>query len=168
MLVDMLAMAILLGGTTVYAFPNEPRGFGELEWGDPPSWGMEYQTPSGFASALYAEEDTYAEIGEVEGDLFYEFYDEPPRLSAIVFIFYEESEYDSLEGLLIDVFGEPHDYYEDYFTYEVYWFGDITTVSLSYDYVDELGLLEMYSTTIIDEQYEAEQQMESENLPEQF
>lgn len=167
-LVGVPVILILLGAAIAHAFSNEPDGFRGLKWGYPPAADMEYQTPSGFAAALYAEEDMYTEIGGVEGNLFYEFYDDPPRFSAIVFIFSEESEYDTLESLLIHAFDKPHDYYEDYSTYEVYWFGDITTVGLSYDLVDEVGFLEMYSTGISDEQYEAEQQAEEEKLPEEF
>ncbi len=137
LLVLVLVLALSLGG---FAFQNEPEGFRDLKWGDPPSEAMKYLNDLGGSKNYTLPEDKMS-IGSAEFWMItYQFYE--GRFFLVSLYFDGEDNYDLLETICKERYGEEI----DSGFYQLSWWGQNTSISLYHDIVEEGGFLILYST----------------------
>ena len=147
---------VLVLSVGAFAFQNEPEGFRGLKWGDPPSEEMEFD-------CSIKDLDWYKLPGDKNqiGDAYfyatrYTFFEE--KFAAVYLLFFSEKNYKYLEALCQSKFGEARK--EGFYEYS--WWGDLASITLSYDLIEEEGLLCLSSSYIMDESIEAEKKKQLE------
>jgi len=152
----LCVVLILLSVSFVGAFQNEPEGFRGLKWGDPPAENMKYITTIDLMDVYKLLGDKMS-IGNAKfWDIGYSFYD--GRFMGVLLSFKGKKNYDLLETICKGRFGEDE---VDEGFYKFSWYGQISSIVLKYDVVEEEGSLGLVSTQIIREWVNAKKEKES-------
>ena len=155
--VAVLVMVLLSLGMA-FAFQNEPEGFRDLKWGDPPGEKMEFRRKQDEWVSIYRDPGDKLELGDAEFYMIlYEFYtpsDATVRgLMGVGLYFKDKENFDILETICKVKFGEP--------TMERFrqlaWMSLDSMVTLDYESVKEEGNLGLCSTPIF-KQYTEEKE----------
>jgi len=116
-----------------FAFQNEPEGFRELKWGDPPTEDMKVDGVSKGAN-IYRRIGDKMSIGNAKFYLLeYSFYKN--QFMEIRGEFISNNNYNVLKTIFEENFGEPTE--EKY--YKLWWWGEKAVILLHYDTTMEFG-----------------------------
>ncbi len=157
-IVIWLVLALSVGA---FAFENEPDGFRDLNWGDPPSEDMISSYYEEDMAMYYLPEDKMF-LGDVPLYLVGYFFFEDRFYGAALY-FEGEENYDKVETICRQRFGE--DEVEEGF-YEMTWTSEKAFIFLSYDYIEEEGDLVISSAVITMEQQKTQQEQGAEKAGE--
>jgi len=155
--VAVLVMALAWCGMA-FAFQNEPEGFRGLKWGDPPTEDMEFLREEDQWINSYRDPGDKLELGDARFYMIeYEFYTPSNttvrRLMGVGLFFKDKENFEILKTICTVEFGEPTNKGFD----ELDWFSLDTAVLLTYESIDEDGLLVLMSRPIF-EQYTREKE----------
>ncbi len=165
---------LVLGLTVgIYAFQDEPEGFRDLKWGDPPTWDM-VDTESANAKedvwndCFYRPDDKMA-IGSVSFfRIVYSFYySEPPKLMSVTLSFSEVDEYETLKMVLEAKFGKATKSTKPLFAYKEIWKGETTIIELNCPIFGH-KYLKFYSPEILAEKKKTDKRKEIEEAQDDF
>ena len=160
--VILAVILIFLISGVGFAFQNEPDGFRELKWGDPPAEDMVYWHEYK-GTMTYKRPTDKMGIGSAKFySLGYSFYGQ--QFYQIMALFENEDNYNVLKTICEERFGEPTA--EKY--YDLCWWGEKATIFLDYDSFEEKGGLSFYGREIMDKKIEADKQKELEEAEEDF
>lgn len=164
----VVAVMLLVCAGMALAFQNEPKGFRKLFWGNTPTSTMEFVDQLNPFMKLYEDPTESNSIGSVSFyRIFYSFYvDELENLKfAGVTLFYNtEQNFDALEVLCRQKFGQPTDKEYNAFL----WQGAITTIHLQWDTIKERGWLCIDSTGLWDRYIKRKEKKEVEDAEEDW
>lgn len=156
--VPIVTILIFLLVTTGLTFQNEPEGFRELKWGDPPTDKMIYKLTSN-ENKIYFLPDDKMSVGNAQfWTIAYFFYNQPERFYNVSLYFKGENTFELLKTICRGKFGKET---ESGF-YELKWLGQKAMVGLCYDMVKELGYLFLTSTQIAAEKKKIKEKEEIE------
>lgn len=162
-LVVAMATAIFLSAGLGYAFENEPEGFRDLKWGDPPTDDMTFAFMLDPESKVYIRLNEKLCLGEAKlKEVEYGFYQD--RLMMVVLLFEEDKNYDLLKSICKKKFGEET---EKKFG-EIAWLSLKTGVILRYHFVEDRGRLSLGNRLIVTEHLKAEEKQEIESTEEEW
>ena len=132
-LMVLIVSALSLGA---FAFQNEPDGFRDLKWGDPPTEDMEFTFEVNIRKDYIRPEDKMS-LGEVKLELIlYGFVEVDGKLKFFNanLCFVNESRFTILKTICEEKFGPPTS--EE--SYRLSWFdGGEVGISLSYDFTEK-------------------------------
>lgn len=140
-----VALAVLLVVALITGFQakkkNEPTGFRGLKWGDPPTEDMVFshkiEVPfSLFAGAkVYTRPDEKKQVGDIGArNITYGFYGEPEKFMGVFIYFEGAAQYDWLETMLTDMYGDPEIEKIEENRRRLIWEGDIAGIVLEYSW----------------------------------
>ncbi len=155
-----LALALSLG---VFAFQDEPDGFRDLKWGDPPSEEIIWNRTDEYGMNLYTlpKEKANLNLGDTELlGISYFFYGEHKRFGGVRLFFEDELDYSDLKITCRARFGNESE--ESSYPPYCLWTGLLATVTLEYDRPFKLGYLTLRSTSIFAEHVEVKRKKEVE------
>lgn len=150
MLLGVLTVAILafLLADIGFAFQNEPEGFRDLKWGDPPREDMVYIGTIEGGSRLYELPDEKLYLGDAQFYMIlYSFYGSPERFMSVALHFQGKENYDLLERMCLARFGKQMKKE----IYQISWLSPRTSVYLRYDFIEDRGTLSLDDWTIFSE-----------------
>lgn len=155
-LVITLIVSVFFSGGAAFAFKNEPDGFRELKWGDPPGEKMEFLNKRDEWLRIYRDPGDKLELGDAEFyKISYQFYTPSNatvrRLMDVRLCFNYKGNFDILKTICKVKFGEP----TRERSYTLIWMSLATSVILTYDSPYKCGFLILGSATIF-EQYTQE------------
>lgn len=158
--ISITAILIFLVVTIGLTFQNEPEGFRDLKWGDPPLQDMIIFTgKKGDIRKLYELPNDKMYLGDVElYMILYGFYDQLERFMDIGLFFKGEENFNLLKTICRGKFGKETD--EGF--YSLTWMSPKTMVYLSYDIIEESGSLSLTDMIIFSEYLEAKEKKETE------
>lgn len=163
LLLTLIILTFLLVGTGS-TFQNEPDGFRDLKWGDPPTEDMIYFTTA-MGTKVYTLPNDKMYIGNARFyAITYIFYGKPERLMAVTLLFSKENNFDLLKTICRGRFGEET---EEGF-YNSTWMGLKTAIYLSYDIIEEKGDFSLISIQILAEKTRIDKQKEIEKSKEDW
>ena len=155
--VAVLVMALAWCGMA-FAFQNEPEGFRGLKWGDPPTEDMVIFPFSKYGRANYRRLEEKLYLGDAKlQEVVYCFYDD--QFMTVFLHFEEESNYELLETVCREKFGEPTK--EEYD--ELVWITLETAVTLYYRFSKGTGAVMLADMEILDKCQRARQKEEAES-----
>lgn len=159
--VAILAMALIYSGMA-YAFQNEPEGFRDIKWGDPPTEAMEFLR-EWEGLIIYKKPSDEQKLGDAKFSMIlYAFYVPPnstvKRLATVSLYFNGKENFDILETICKVKFGKPT---EEGF-YEFNWASLTSTVVLTYDSIEESGFLGIGSAPIFNQYTEEKEKRQAE------
>ena len=147
-----------------FTFQNEPDGFRELKWGDPPTEDMIYRVTA-LGERGYTRPDDKMYVGNAQFYLIvYAFHGEPEKFMAAILYFKGEKNFNLLETICRGKFGEET---EKGF-YDFIWMGQKSTIFLRYDVVKKQGDLSLISIQILAEKVKIDKQKEIEKSKEDW
>ena len=152
-IVVAILAVILVSWRMAFAFQNEPKGFRDLRWGNAPKEGMQFVTKQDQWLSIYKTVDDKLSLGDVRFyQILYQFYTPSysrrvKRFITVGLYFAKEVNFDTLETICKTKFGEPT---REGF-YEIIWIGDLASVALKYDLLEEKGFLGLSSRPIFQE-----------------
>lgn len=157
--ISITAILIFLIVTIGLTFQNEPEGFRDLKWGDPPLQDMIFIGKKGDIRKLYELPNDKMQLGDVKlYMIFYAFYNSPERFMGVSIYFKKKRNFDLLKTICRGRFGKETT--EGF--YELIWHGQKTTIPLTYDLIDEDGWLFFDNNAIFAEYFEAKEKKEIE------
>jgi len=147
------------------AFENEPEGFRSSNWGGPPEENMILVDSTKDGQSFYRVPKEKMSIGDAKFYMItYSFFGQPQKFMGVILAFRGEENYDLLKTICEGKFGEPTKKRLS----ELEWQGQITTIVLNYDLVDEDGALALVGTSIFSEYLEAKQKKQIEKAEEDW
>jgi len=149
----LIILAVVIN--TAFAFQNEPDGFRDLKWGDPPTGDMRYQL-SIQGDKIYNRADDKMQLGNVKlTTINYFFYQ--GRFYVVDLWFDGKENYDLVKTLCRGMFGETT---SEEGLYKFTWGGEKACVFLSWNPVKKEGYLDLGSSDIWLEKSEAKKKRE--------
>ena len=171
--VAILAVLLAFCGMA-FAFQNEPEGFRDLKWGDPPGEEMIkipiigiafldfYRLPFGNEKLALGRIPLYR--------IWYQFFslseDEVGHFSSVALYFGTAQNHETLKTVCRNKFGQ--EIIKDFESRDIEWLGPIASITLKYDMVKEKGALIISSTELTSEYIEAVEQLEVEMAKEDW
>jgi len=160
--VAVLAVALAFSGMA-FAFDNEPEGFRDLKWGDPPTETMEYFDDVDEFMKVYSDPDASNKLGDVYFyRMFFAYYvdvDESLKFAGVTLFYQSKKHFETLQTLCKSRFGPATD--EDY--QEMLWEGIVTSIHLKHDSIEEEGFLSIDSTRLWNKYLERKEQKQVED-----
>lgn len=156
------AMLALLAGAGL-AFQNEPEGFRDLKWRDPPTEEMVLLMQCE-TRALYTRWQDKLDLGDAKlVGISYYFFD--GRFFSVYLPFVGKENYSLLETTCKEKFGEPTEkgFYELVW---LIWSGSKAMIVLSYDTAEKVGYLRISSIPLFEEYMEDRHKREIEKASE--
>ena len=157
----MVTAAVLSLANSGFAFQNEPDGFRDLKWGDPPTNDMEFigEHPEGERGYVLPDEEF--KMGDVLFDsIVYAFRPHPERLMSVWMYFDGEQNYDRLETICREKFGKT----KKEKTYETHWLGPMSLVTLGYNPDRERGFLFFGSRMLLEDWLKGKEKEQAERV----
>ena len=140
------------------AFENEPEGFRDLRWGDPPTDDMVYRTTLA-GDRIYTRPNDKMYIGNAQFMVIaYDFYGQPEKLMAAYLYFKGEKTFNLLKAICRTEFGKER---QEAF-YELGWWGPKAIVKLRYHTREKAGYLCLMSAKMLLEKIGTKEQREME------
>lgn len=162
-LIVAIATVILFSVGVAGAFENEPEGFRGLKWGDPPTEDMTWTADKNSGWKVYRKDKEKLSLGEAQFyTILYSFYSPTPetiKFLGVGLYFTDEINFSSLSGLCKAKFGKPTQTELDAFA----WCSQATMISLSYNRVDDSGMLFLQSLPLWQEWQRAKEKKQMEN-----
>jgi len=149
-----LVVVVLLGRGL--AFQNEPKGFRDLKWGDPPLEAMKYVTQIDGDNG-YVLPDDKMQIGNCQlSRIIYIYWKN--RLYMVGCGFQGQENFDVMKMICLQRFGKvPEELFDIY-----NWEGQVTSMTLQYDNLEGTGFLGFTSTLLNMERNQEEEKKEAE------
>ena len=144
-------------------FQNEPEGFRDLKWGDPPGEKMEFLGKQDEWVSIYRDPSDKLELGDARFYMIlYEFYTPSDatvrRLMGVGLYFKDKENFDILETICKVKFGELT--WERF--HQLAWMSLDSMVTLDYESVKEEGNLGLCSTPIFKQFTEEKEKKQAE------
>ena len=155
-------VVLLVSSRMAFALQNEPEGFRDLKWEDPPTETMKFIDDTDEFMQVYSDPSADNSIGSVNFyKILYAFYvdtDESLKFTGVVLLYNTEKYFETLQTLCLNRFGPATD--EDY--QELSWEGGVGLVHLKYDSIGEKGWLSMDSAQLWNQYMERKKQRQVE------
>ena len=163
-LVAVLCVLVLVLAGTALAFKNQPEGFRDLKWGDPPTEDMVIITPSEYGRTEYkrVEEKLYLGKAKLEQVIYWFYLDE---FMSVFLDFRGKDNFSLLETICREKFGKPTD--EQY--NQLIWMSlGGATVILHYRLVKGVGAVMLADMEILEKCRAAREKEEAESAEEDW
>ena len=143
--VAVLVMTLLSLGMA-FAFENEPEGFRDLKWGDPPTEKIEGLIELAGRGKVYIRPSDKLYLGDAQlRTIWYSFYQD--KFMRVSLYFKGKHNYDLLETICRERYGEE----TTSELYKLYWLSGQTSVDLSYDFTEDEGALSLADWELLQE-----------------